>query len=88
MYVCLPFPVFLPEERRKRHLSAWLPRYLPASSLSGDLLMLDFSERMPQAEGFCGAAKRMKVSGSQRATLKSFHGLTKEGASTGIIHHL
>jgi hypothetical protein len=47
-YIGLPFPVFLPWDRRKRHLSAWLPRYLPVYSLSGVLLILDFSERMCQ----------------------------------------
>ena len=39
---------------------------------------------MSQAECFCGAEKRMKVSGSQIAKLKSFHGLTKDVASTGV----
>jgi hypothetical protein len=41
-YFCLPFPIFLPWDTRKRHLSAWLPRYLPVYSPSGDVLILDF----------------------------------------------
>ena len=39
---------------------------------------------MSQAECFCGAEKRMKVSGSQIAKLKSFYGLSKEVANTGV----
>ena len=41
-----------------------------------------FSERMSQAECLCKAEKRMKVSGSQIAKLKSFQRLTKEVATT------
>src|SRR6266699_4556932 len=53
----------------------------PPSSCTAD----QFPEQMSQAECFCGAEKRMKVSGSQRAKLKSFHGLTKEVASTTFL---
>jgi len=48
------------------------------------LAHISVSEQMSQARCLCRAEKRMKVSGSQRAKLKRFYGLTKEVASTGM----